>query len=202
MKKIKIIIILFIAFTLTGCGKNYVGYWCNYEETSNIEIQVEHDINESQREALENTFNKYENLKKVDNITREEFARDLGEDPNSLDIYEAYVLTFDSNDSIGTYIEELSTLPGVHEANQYSAKTVMSLYNIQKHKKYTFTDSDEPNNQDIESGTYKVKKGVITFTSNDKTKSRLLYIKNGHLCGDVECNKIFASSDENCGQNK
>ena len=202
MKKLKLLLLLAILFALTGCGKNYVGYWCNYEETSNIEIQVEHDITDSQRQAIENAFNKYENLKKVDNITREEFARDLGQDVNSLDIYEAYVLTFDSNDSIGTYIDELSKLAGVHEANQYSAKTVMSLYNIQKHKKYTFTDSDEPNQSDVESGTYKIKKGVITFTTNDKTKTRMLYIKNGHLCGDAECNQIYATSDENCGQSK
>ncbi len=202
MKKIKILIILVIALALTGCGKNYVGYWCNYEETSNIEIQLEHDITEAQKENIENVFNKYENLKKVDNITREEFARNLGVDPTNIDIYEAYVLTFDSNDSIGTYIEELSAIAGVHQANQYSAKTVMSLYNIQKHKKYTFTDSDEPNNEDIETGKYKIKKGVITFTNKDKTKTRMLYIKNDHLCGDAECNKIYASSDENCGQSK
>lgn len=202
MKKLKLLVLVVVACALTGCGKSYVGYWCNYEETSNIEIQIEHDITDNQRQTIEDTFNKYENLKKVDNITREEFARDLGQDPNSLDIYEAYVLTFDSNDSIGTYIEELGKLPGVHEANQYSAKTVMSLYNIEKHKKYTFTDSDEPNESDIETGTYKIKKGVITFTKSDKSKTRMLYIKNGHLCGDAECNKIYASSDANCGQSK
>ena len=198
MKKIKLLLLLIISITLTGCGKSYVGYWCNYEETSNIEIQIEKDITEAQREKIENTFNKYENLKKVDNISREEFARDLGVDVESIDIYEAYVLTFDSNDSIGTYIDELSELPGIHEANQYSAKTILSLYNIQKHKKYTYTDSDEPNQSDVETGTYKIKKGVITFTNSDKSNTRMLYIKNGHLCGDAECNKIYALSDENC----
>ena len=198
MKEIKIFFLLLIVICLTACGKNYVGYWCNYQETATIVILLEDNITPAQKANIEKSVNKYENLTSLNFISKDEYARQLGKDAKDLDIYANYFLTFDSLDSIGTYVEEIGKMPGVHEAKQGTAKSNIKIYNIEKKKKYSYTDSDEPNEQDIEHGKYKIKKGVITFTSEDGKTSRMLYIKNDHLCEDAECNRIFAPSNETC----
>ena len=96
-------------------------------------------------------------------------------------------------------VDELAELDGVFVALQSNAKTNISLYNIKKNGQYTFTDSDEALESDLVKGKYKIKTGVITFTPDMKdAKTKLLYIKDGHLCGDVECTQIYAKSDSTC----
>ena len=54
--------------------------------------------------------------------------------------------------------------------------------------------------KDLETGKYKIKKGVITFTPDSKDgQDKMLYIKDDHLCEDPDCTKIFAASNESCG---
>ena len=198
MKKIKVLFLLLILFALTACGNKYVGYWCNYQETATIIVLLEDNVTEAQKAAIEKTVNKYENLTSLNLISKEEYARQLGKSADGLDIYASYFLTFSSMDSIGTYVEELSQMPGVHEANQSSAKSNMKIFKMEKNKTYTFTDSDEPHESDIEHGKYKIKKGVITFTNKENKETKILYIKNNHLCGDTDCNQIYAPSNETC----
>ena len=199
MKKFKTIIMFLLLLTICSCGnKKYVGYWCNYSETATIVVLLNDNITAGQKMNIENAVNKYINLTSLNYISKEEYAKELGQDVNTIDIYANYYLTFNSMESIGTYVDELSKMPGVHEAKQSSAKSNITLYNLQKDNSYTFTNSDEANKADIEHGTYKVKKGVITFTKSDSNETRLLYIKSDHLCGDAECNTIYAQSNETC----
>lgn len=195
----KIIILLITVILLSGCNNKYQGYWCRYEETATIVVLLENDNTSTQRKNIEEIVGNYENLDSINYYSREDYANELGQDVENMDIYDTYVLTFNTMDSIGTYIEELKEVSGVKEATQSNAKSNISLYNIQKKNKYEFTDSDEAKEEDIIKGKYKIKNGVITFTPNDKTKSTtLLYIKDEYLCEDADCNKIFAKSDETC----
>lgn len=199
----KIIILLITVILLSGCNNKYQGYWCRYEETATIVVLLENDNTSTQRKNIEEIAGNYENLDSINYYSREDYANELGQDVENMDIYDTYVLTFNTMDSIGTYIEELKEVSGVKEATQSNAKSNISLYNIQKKSKYEFTDSDEAKEEDIIKGKYKIKNGVITFTPNDKTKSTtLLYIKDEHLCEDADCNKIFAKSDETCSSLK
>ena len=53
--------------------------------------------------------------------------------------------------------------------------------------------------EDIIEGKYKEKKGVITFKPNDsKKETKVLYVKDNHLCADPSCKKVYFESDETC----
>ena len=46
--------------------------------------------------------------------------------------------------------------------------------------------------EDLIEGKYKEKKGVITFKPNNKKEeTKVLYIKDGHLCADAACKKVY-----------
>ena len=90
-------------------------------------------------------------------------------------------------------------MKGVLAVDQNYAKANLSLYNLKSWGKYTFTDSDEYRDEDLEKGTYRIKKGVITCTpSGEKKATNMLYIKDNHLCGDADCNEIYATSNDTC----
>lgn len=201
MKKITIIIIGLICLTLSGCGKNeYEGYWCNYNETSTIIVLLEQENTEAQRQAIENKINTFSNIAEDPKFyTREQYAADMGENVEDIDIYDTYVISFNSMDSIGTYVEELKTLKGVKEAKQSYAKTNMSLYYLGDKKKYTYTNSDEATDKDLIKGKYKIKNGAITFKPNKEEQTTdMLYIKDGFLCGDAACSEIYTKTDSTC----
>lgn len=200
MKKIlSIIFLVLLVLASSGCNKSYKGYWCRYNETATIVVLLNNDVTNEQKSTIENKINSFENLTSVNFYSKEDYATELDEETNDIDIYDTFVILFDSIDSIGTYIEELNTLSGVQEATQSNAKTNISLYNLKSFGNYTFTNSDEAEDSDLQTGKYKIKKGVITFTPNDKNaKTTMLYIKDKHLCGDVSCNEIYAESDETC----
>ncbi|MGN1338073.1 MAG: hypothetical protein ACI4WW_06330 [Candidatus Coprovivens sp.] len=199
-KRINILVLVILALTLTGCGnKKYEGYWCQYIETATIDVQLNFDVTEKQKQAIEEKINTLDNIASLNHFTREQYAEELDLPLENLDVHENYVILFDSMDSIGTYVDELSKLDGVFLAQQSNAKTNISLYNIQKHGKYTFTNSDEAKEEDLIKGTYKIKTGVITFTPNEKnSQTKMLYIKDGYLCGDVSCTQIYAPSNSTC----
>lgn len=200
MKKIcQTIILMLLAVTLSGCGNEYKGYWCNYEETSTIVVLLKEKYKDSDKEKIEAKIETFENVESMAFYTKEDYAAQLGENPDNLDIYDTYVIHFDSVDSIGTYIEELETLRGVASAEQSNAKTNISIYNIKSWGKYTYTNSDEATDADLETGKYKMKKGVITFTpEDDEAEEKLLYTKDGHLCGNADCSIIYARSNKTC----
>lgn len=196
-KKLKIIMLLsMVVLMLTGCKTDYKGYWCNYTETSTIVIQLKNEITEVEKKNIEEKITTFENLDSSNFYSKEDYGEELA---NAEDLHEAYVVFFSSMDHIGTYIEELNAMPGVHLAEQSNAKSNISLYNIKAWGKYTFTDSDEALEEDIETGKYKIKNGVITFTPKDQNiKAKLLYTKDGLLCGDADCTKIYARSNATC----
>lgn len=199
MKKgIKILLLFTIAMLMTGCGNKYKGYWCNYEETSTILVLLEHDNTAKDREAIEAKIASFENVASSNYYSREDYAEEIGENTDNLDIYATYFIVFSSMDSIGTYVKELQELSGVKSAEQNSAKSNMSLYNIKSWGKYTYTNSDEATEKDLETGKYKIKRGVISFTPKGDGETKLLYTKNGLICGDAECNKIYAKSTSTC----
>ncbi len=199
-RNIKIVSLLVIlTFILTGCGNKYKGYWCNYKELSTIVVQLEDDHTDEQVTAIEQKAANYDNVSSTNYITREDYAKEQGIDIDELDIHDTYVIYFSSMDSIGTYIDEIKEMNGVLSADQNYAKANISLFNLKSWGKYTFTDSDEAKEEDKETGSYKMKNGVITFTpKGSKTSTRMLYIKDNHLCGDADCNEIYAESTETC----
>lgn len=196
----KILLICILVLMLCGCGsKKYIGYWCRYDETATIVVLLNKDVSASDKSAIEEKISSFDNITSSNYYSREDYAKELGEDVEGLDIYDNYVITFNSMDYIGTYVSELSEMSGVHEAKQVHAKDHISLYNLEKGGKYTYTDSDEANEEDIITGKYKVKKGVIVFSpSRVNADDVLLYTKDGHLCEDADCTKIYFKSDKNC----
>lgn len=198
-KKLLIITLILSILILGGCGNKYQGYWCKYNEISTIVVLLEKNHTKADRQALESKFETFENVASVSYNSREDYANELGEDPNSIDIYDTYVIVLDSMDSIGTYIEEIEIMSGVNKAEQSYAKANFSLYNIKRFGKYTYTNSDEATEADLEEGKYKKKNGVITFTPKNKDgKTKLLYIKDNYLCGDADCSEIYAKSNSTC----
>lgn len=184
---------------ISGCGNKYKGYWCNYNETATIVVLLDTKNTESDRKAIEKKIEGLENVEGSNYYTKEDYAEQLGGDITDMDIYDTYVVTFSSMDSIGTYVEEFNKMSGVLEASQSNAKTDIALYNILSGGKYTFTNSDEALEADLETGKYKIKNGVITFTPEKNGEgTKILYTKDGLLCGDTECNKIFARSNSTC----
>lgn len=204
MKKfLKTMMLVSIVMMLAACNKKFEGYWCKYDETATIVVLMNDNATQNQRNLVESTVNNYQNLESLNYYTKEDYANELGVDPSSIDIYDTFVLIFNSMDSIGTYIEELEQINGVKEAKQSNAKSNISLYNLKAWNKYEYTDSDEPNEKDIIKGKYKMKNGVITFTPDDKKKKvTMLYIKDDHLCADVDCNEIYFASDDKCSATK
>lgn len=197
-KKLYISIILILTLFLTGCGNNYQGYWCNYDETATIVVLLNRNNTEKERTKIEAKIDTFENVESSNYYSREDYAEELGENINDLDIYDTYVILFSSMDSIGTYIDELNSMKGVKNAEQSNAKTNLSLYNLKSWGKYTYAESDEALEEDIETGKYKIKNGVITFTPDKKGKTRLLYTKSGLLCKDADCQEIYAKSNATC----
>lgn len=199
MKRIMVGCLLVLCLLLSGCGKKFLGYYCHYEETSTIVVLLNRDIDANKKDKIEEKINSFDNLETVNYYSREDYATTIGGNAQDLDIYDTFVVLFHSMDSIGTYIKELEAMSGVKSATQSNAKSNMALYNLKKNKTYTFTDSDEATEQDLVKGKYKIKKGAIVFTPEDKEKdASILYIKNGYLCGDAECNVIFFESDGTC----
>ena len=201
MKKyLTIGLVMVLSLLLCGCGK-YKGYWCNYEDTATIVVLYKDDITDAQKKKIEDTIDDFENIRNRSEYTKDDYAQQIGGDVN--DLHSAYVVTFSSHDYIGDYIEQLKKLDGVLSTQQEIAKTNISLYNLGSFGKYTYSDSDEANNDDLETGKYKIKKGVITFKPSDSSKAtKLLYTKNGLLCGDADCNQIYAKSDDKCGSDR
>ena len=202
MKKRIIIGVLVCLFLLTGCGhKELEGYWCNYKETSTIVVLLNDDNTESDRNAIIQKARTFENLSSDPRlITKQEYATELGGSIENLDIYDTFIISFSSMDHIGTYIEEIQGMSGVKSATQSYAKTNLSLYYLGDKNQYSFTDSDEASDEDLIKGKYKIKNGVITFTPNDKDAvTNMLYIKDDILCGDANCNTIYARSNGTCG---
>lgn len=198
-KGLYISVLLGLLLILSGCGnKKYQGYWCNYDETATIVVLLNENNTEENRKSISEKIESFDNVSSSNFYSKEDYAEELGEDVSNLEIYDTFVIHFDSFDSIGTYVDELGKMAGVKSSEQSNVKSGISLYNIQNKGKYTFTDSDEANSADLETGTYKIKKGVIVFTPNNNGQSRLLYIKNDSLCADADCNEIFAKSDETC----
>lgn len=199
MKKVGLVGIMFLfIIILSGCGnKEFVGYWCRYDEASVVTVMLENDISEENKNLIKDKLTEYGEATNFVYYSREDYAKMINEDINSIDIYATFVVSYASNNYIGTLVNELKTMNGVHEALQTSAKNNMLLYNLKKDGTYEFTDTDEATDDDYVGGKYKIKKGVVTFTDKDK-KTSLLYTKDGHLCVDADCNKIFAKTDENC----
>lgn len=194
-----IILLLVINVITTNNIREYQGYWCKYDESSTIVVLLKKDNKESDRTKIEAKAESFTNVNSITYYSREDYANDMGGDPDELDIYDTYVITLNTMDSIGTYIEELKAMSGVLSAEQSYAKSNVSLFNIQSWGKYTYTDSDEATTDQLEHGTYKNKKGVITFTPDDKKgEQKILYIKDGYLCGDAACTKIYAKSNSTC----
>lgn len=199
MKKLRVLFLIGLVFILSGCNNKYLGYYCHYEETSTIVVLLERDIDEKDLEKIEEKINSFDNIEMLNYYSVEDYAKELGGNAADLDIYATFVVLFHSMDNIGTYIQELSEMNGVKSATQSNAKSNVSLYNLKKNKTYTFADSDEATENDLVKGKYKIKKGAIVFTPEDKDKdASMLYIKDGHLCGDVECNTIYFESDGTC----
>lgn len=199
MKKIKTLLLIITILLISGCGPKYKGYWCRYQETSTIVVLLNKDHTENQKNKISQVINKFEDIDSLNFYTREDYANEIGGNVNDMDIYDTYVVTFSSNNSIGTYIDELTKLKGVKEAKQSNAKTDISLYHIYSGRKYTYTNSDEANEEDLITGTYKEKDGVLTFIpDNTKLKTKMLYIKDGLICDDAQCKNIYFKSDDKC----
>ena len=199
-KKFLIIILIISAILIIGLliyrwqvNKKYQGYWCSYIERSQIVVLLKDGHTAEQDQDLLKKIEGFDNVVSTNYNAKEDFESELGTNP---DIYDAYVINFSSLDSIGTYIEDLNSLDYVVSA----AKTNVSLYNIKSSSKYTFTDSDEASESDLETGKYKIRNGVIVFTPDNKElETKLLYIKNDHLCENADCTRVFAASNSSCG---
>ena len=196
------LIIIMILF-LTGCKNEYQGYWCTYDETATIVVLFKDGYKAADKQAVENKVASFDNVESSTFYTKEDYANQMGLDPNEMNIYETYIVTFDSMEAVGTYVEQLNKMSGVLKAEQSYAKNNIALYNLQSFGKYTFTNSDEAEEKDLETGKYKEKDGVIIFTPDDKTKDKkMLYPKSNYLCGDAACNKIYAKSNSTCTTEK
>ena len=196
--KIKYLLLLIIMILfLSGCNKDFVGYWCKYEENSTIIVLMKHDSTDSQKEEVKKTLNTFDNIININYYSREDYAEEIGGKVEDLDIYDSYIVMFSSIDSIGTYLERIRTMDGVKEANQANARSGMVLYHFMSNGKYTFANSDEAEEKDIIKGKYKVKKGIIILKP-ENDKESLLYTKNGFLCEDADCSKIFSKSNKSC----
>lgn len=200
MKKILYIMLLIItASFLTGCGNDYKGYWCTYDETVTIVVLFKDGYKETDKKAVEDKVSTYDNVESTTFYTKEDYASQMGLDPNQMDIYETYIVTFNSMEAIGTYVEQLNKMSGVLKAEQSFAKNNIAIYNIQSFNKYTFTNSDESEEKDLETGKVKNKDGVLIFTpDNNSTETKMLYPKGNYLCGDAACKKIYAKSNATC----
>ena len=156
-KRINIVLLFVLTLLLTGCSNKYQGYWCQYTETATIDVQLEYDVTEEQKAAIEAKISSFDNIASMNHYSREDYAEELNTSIENIDVHENYVLLFNSIDSIGTYVDELAELDGVFVALQSNAKTNISLYNIKKNGQYTFTDSDEALESDLVKGKYKIK---------------------------------------------
>lgn len=188
-----------IAFFALQRNKEYHGYWCKYKETATIVVLLKDDYTTKQKTAIENKINSYIDIEAINTFSKDEYANQIGGDANEMDIHDAIVATFSTMNSIGTYLEELKKFDGVLSAEQSYAKNDINLYNLKKDGKYTYADSDEALKKDIIEGKYKEKDGVLTFIPNSKKeKQKLLYFRDGILCEDAGCTKLFFKSDKSC----
>ncbi len=194
--KLKILVITLLLIFLTGCNNKFTGYWCKYNETATIVVLLNDDITDDAKAKIEEKAATFENLAASNYYSKQDYQEQL---KTNDEIYATYVFSFSSHDSVGTYIEELSSMTGVKEAKQSNAKNNMSLYELKSNGTYTYKDSDEATSKDIITGKYKIEKGIIKLTpENDKNKTILLYTKNGRLCEDTDCNKIYSHGKDNC----
>lgn len=188
-----------IVFFVLQSNKEYLGYWCKYKETATIVVLLKDDYTQKQKTTIEDKIKSYSDIEAISTFSKEEYANQIGEDANEMDIHDAIVATFSSMNAIGTYIEEIKKMDGVLGTEQSYAKNNINLYNLKKHGKYTYADSDEALKEDIINGKYKEKNGVLTFKPEGKNKKEiLLYYRDGILCEDAACSKLFFRSDKNC----
>ena len=195
-KELKVLLLSLILLILTGCNNKYVGYWCKYNETATIVVLLNDDITDEQRSKIEEKSESFENLSSTNYYSKQDYQEQIhGEG----EIYASYIFSFSSHDSVGTYIDELKSMPGVKSAEQNSAKNNMSLYELKSNGTYTYTDSDEASKEDVIKGKYKIEKGIIRLIPDkDKSKAKLLYTKNERLCEDTDCNRVYSHGKDNC----
>ena len=61
MRRLKsFIILLATVLLLTGCGKKYIGYWCNYDEAAVITVLMKDGYTESDKTKIEKVLNDYD----------------------------------------------------------------------------------------------------------------------------------------------
>lgn len=198
-KRINILLLFLMTLLLTGCTEEYEGYWCTYDETATIVVLLEDNYQEKDKVAIEDKVKSYENVESTTFYTKEDYANQLNQNPEDIEIYATYIVTFSSMENIGTYVKELSKFNNVHKAEQSYAKNNISLFYLDGLGKYTYTNSDEATEEDLEKGKYKEKNGVLIFTPEDKTQqAKMLYPKDKYLCGDAACSKIYGKSNSTC----
>lgn len=174
------------------------GDWCKYRETATIVVLLNRDHTLKDRQSLEKKVEEFENITGVEYISREEYAKQLNQDLNTLDIYDTYRISLSSMDAVTTYMDELKKFKFVHQVDQNYAKANFQSYKLKSWGKYSYRDSDEASPNDYEYGKYKIKKGIIKFTPKNKGKERFLYIKDKHLCSDTSCTEIFIHDAKAC----
>lgn len=195
MKKLKLLFILICLIFLSGCDKkDYIGYWCSYEETGTIIVLLDQNITEKEKNNLEDIINTYEDMTTYDFISKENLAQDNNSDISS--IYDTYFIYFNSTETIDEALLTIQSTKGVFSATKENIKSNIAFYNLDKNKKFTYKDNIDNEDGIKISGKYKVKDNKITFKSAEKVND--LYIKDGFICGDENCDKIFTKTNELC----
>lgn len=198
MKKIiKYIFICSILFMLSGCTKKeYVGHWCNYEETGTIIVLLDHEISSSNKDNIEDIINTYQDINTYDFISKEDLASTTSVDINT--VYDTYFIYFENTDSIDDALITLQNTKGIYSATKENIKSNVSLYNLKNDNTFEYQEAigDE---ELIIKGKYKIKDNKIEFKSEEKVNN--LYLKDSFICKDETCNKIYVKTDASCEVN-
>lgn len=198
MKLIKTFFLsLLVLLITTGCGnKEYVGYWCKYEETGTIIVTLNENNTSAERAAIEKVIGNFNGLSSYDFMDKETFANETGEEGEAYDTYFIYFL---DNTTIDEALMSLQKLSGVKNVEKNNIKTNVSLYEFIDSKKYKYQDSLGIEEKYNVTGTYKINDKVLNLTS--PTNTTTLYIKDDYLCADSACNTIYTRTNEYCEKN-
>ena len=192
MRSLKVLMLCLVSMCLTGCfNRQYVGYWCNFEEKETIRIEMKENYSTSNKKKIEKLIGNFAGLVSYDFIPGSEFS-----DSADGDAADTFLIYFDSYDLIDEYVITIDGLNGVDEVYKDSIKTNVSLYEFVNGRKFKLQDALGIDEDLKVSGTYKIKDDTIEV--NRSTKTDVLYIKNGYLCGDSGCNMIYSKTDNMC----
>ncbi len=179
MKRLKVLLLIFIVCLTTSCASKFQGTWCKYSDVATSLVILDYNISENDLTKIVDYISTIPNLKFYDLIGEIEDASKM------ITIY------YKNEENVDEYQEVIKTYNGVKSIKFTSIDSVLDKLVI-KRDSYTYDkDLNDFSVTEVQ-GTYSIANNKLILDNNLE-----FYYKNKFLCSDKDCNEILTKAKGN-----